>query len=200
MNKVDLKDLNNSFSYAEFRAYVTDALQNNPEELQLSADYLPYAELNEARLHRLDKTLRVEPEVALVMENLSSDYIWLVISESWCGDAAQSVPMLNKMAELTGKVELRIVFRDRHLELMDQYLTNGGRAIPKLLIVAKDTLNVMGDWGPRPADAVKLVNDYKAENGKFDEDGIILLNKWYTKNKGQQVQQEVAALMTSIDQ
>lgn len=200
MNKVDLKDLNNSFSYAEFRAYVTDALQNNPDELQLSADYMPYAELNEARLHRLDKTLQVEPEVALVMENLGSDYIWLVISESWCGDAAQSVPMLNKMAELTAKVELRIVFRDRHLELMDQYLTNGGRAIPKLLVVEKDTLNVVGDWGPRPADAVKLVNDYKAEKGKFDEDGIILLNKWYTKNKGQQVQQEVAALMTSIDQ
>ncbi|WP_158961533.1 thioredoxin family protein [Myroides fluvii] len=199
MNKVEIKDLNNSFSYAAFRAYVSDALQHNPDKLNLSADYLPYAELNEARLHRLDKTLRVEPEVALVMENLGKEYIWLVISESWCGDAAQSVPMLNKMAELTGKVELRLVFRDQNLELMDQYLTNGGRAIPKLLIVDKETLAVLGHWGPRPADAVQLVNDYKTEHGKFDEDGIILLNKWYTKNKGQQVQQEVAALMTSID-
>lgn len=199
MNKVEIKELNNSFSYGAFRAYVTDALQNNPEKLNLSADYLPYAELNEARLHRLDKTLNVEPEVALVMENLGKEYIWLVISESWCGDAAQSVPMLNKMAELTGKVELRIVFRDQNLELMDQYLTNGGRAIPKLLIIEKETGTVLGHWGPRPADAVQLVNDYKTEHGKFDEDGIILLNKWYTKNKGQQVQQEVAALMTAID-
>lgn len=200
MNKVGLKELNNSFTYAAFRAYVTEALQNNPEKLQLSADYLPYAELNEARLHRLDKTLQVEPEVALVMENLSKDYLWLVISESWCGDAAQSVPMLNKMATITDKVELKIIFRDQNLDLMDQYLTNGGRAIPKLLIVDKETLEVLGDWGPRPADAVELVNNYKAEHGKFDEDGIIALNKWYTKNKGQQVQQEVAALMTSIDQ
>lgn len=199
MNKVGIKEWNNSFSYAEFRAYVTDALNTNPDKLNLSADYLPYATLNEARLHRLDKTLQVEPEVAQVMENLGKDYIWLVISESWCGDAAQSVPMLNKMAEITGKVELRLVFRDQNLELMDQYLTNGGRAIPKLLIVDKETMEVLGHWGPRPADAVQLVNDYKTAHGKFDEDGIILLNKWYTKNKGQQVQQEVAALMTAID-
>jgi len=199
MNRVDVKEVNNSLSYTEFRAFVTDALKNNPEKLQLNADYLPYAELNEARLHRLDKTLKVESEVALVMENLSNDYIWLVISESWCGDAAQSVPMLNKMAELTEKVELRLVFRDQHLELMDQYLTNGGRAIPKLLIVDRESLEVLGHWGPRPADAVKVVHDYKAEHGKFDEDGIILLNKWYTANKGQQVQQEVAAMMTTID-
>jgi len=199
MNKIGIKEWDNSFSYAEFRAYVTDALENNPAKLDLSADYLPYAELNEARLHRLDKTLSVEPEVAQVMENLSKDYIWLVISESWCGDAAQSVPMLNKMAEITDKVELRIVFRDKNLALMDQYLTNGGRAIPKLLIVDKETMEVLGHWGPRPADAVALVNEYKAAQGKFDEDGIILLNKWYTKNKGQQVQQEVAALMVSLD-
>ncbi|WP_410878569.1 thioredoxin family protein [Myroides sp. DW712] len=199
MNKVETKEWNNSLSYAEFRTYVTAALQNNPDKLNLSADYLPYAELNEARLHRLDKTLAVAPEVALVMENLAKDYIWLVLSESWCGDAAQSVPMLNKMAEITDKVELRIVFRDQNLELMDQYLTNGGRAIPKLLIVDKDTMEVLGHWGPRPADAAQLVHDYKTEHGAFDEDGIILLNKWYTKNKGQQVQQEVAALMTSLD-
>ena len=200
MNKVDQNVLNNSFTYDAFRSYVTEALQNNPEKLQLTADYLPYAELNEARLHRLDKTLNVEPEVAEVMENLNKEYIWLVISESWCGDAAQSVPMLNKMAAITDKVDLRIVFRDQNLDLMDQYLTNGGRAIPKLLIINKESREVLGDWGPRPADAVQLVNDYKAEHGKFDEDGIIALNKWYTKNKGQQVQQEVAALMTDIDQ
>lgn len=199
MNEVEVKELNNSLTYLEFRTFVTEALQNNPEKLHLSADYLPYAELNEARLHRLDKTLQVENEVALVMENLTNDYIWLVISECWCGDAAQSVPMLNKMAELTDKVELRILFRDQNLELMDQYLTHGGRAIPKLLVVDKESLKVLGHWGPRPADAVKLVADYKAEHGQFDEDGIILLNKWYTKDKGHQVQQEVAELMTSID-
>lgn len=199
MNKVEINELNNSFSYVAFRTHVTDALQNDPGKLKLTDDYLPYAELNETRLNRLDKTLQVEPEVALVMENLKQDYIWLVISESWCGDAAQSVPMLNKMAAITDKVDLRIVFRDQHLTLMDQYLTHGGRAIPKLLIVSKDTLEVVAHWGPRPTDVVQLVHDYKAEHGKFDEEGIILLNKWYTKNKGQQVQQEVATLMTSID-
>ncbi len=200
MSTISQQDLNNSLTYAEFRSFVTEALATNPEKLQISENYLPYAQLNEARLHRLDKTLKVEPEVALVIENLSKDYYWIVISESWCGDAAQSVPMLNKMAEISAKLELRILFRDQNLALMDQYLTNGGRAIPKLLIVEKESLQVVGHWGPRPADAIALVNNYKEEHGKFDEEGIILLNKWYTQNKGQQVQQEVAALMLSLDQ
>lgn len=200
MSTISKQDLNNSLEYTEFRSFVTEALENNPEKLQINENYMPYAQLNEARLHRLDKTLKVESEVAVMIENLSKDYYWIVISESWCGDAAQSVPMLNKMAEITDKIDLRILFRDQNLELMDQYLTNGGRAIPKLLIVEKESLKVVEHWGPRPADAITLVNNYKDEHGKFDEEGIILLNKWYTKNKGQQVQQEVAALMLNLEQ
>lgn len=199
MSSISPKDLNNSLKYAEFREFVTNALESSPEKLQINEAYLPYAKLNETRLNRLDKTLSIEPEVALVMENLAKDYYWIVISESWCGDAAQSVPVLNKMAEITDKIELRILFRDQNLELMDQYLTNGGRSIPKLLIVEKQSFKVVADWGPRPVDAVVLVNNYKEKNGKFDEEGIILLNKWYTKNKGQQVQQEVATLMLNVE-
>ena len=199
MSTISQKDLDNSLTYAEFRSFVTEALENNPDKLQISENYLPYAKLNETRLNRLDKTLTIESETALVIENLSNDYYWIVISESWCGDAAQSVTVLNKMAEITDKIELRILFRDQNLDLMDQYLTNGGRAIPKLLIVEKQSLEVVADWGPRPADAIALVNNYKEENGKFDEEGIILLNKWYTKNKGQQVQQEIATLMLNLE-
>lgn len=199
MGHIEQKTLDNSLTYSAFREFVTNALQNDKAALNIKDDYMAYAELNEARLHRLDKTLKVSEEATTSLKNLTKKYIWIVISESWCGDAAQSVPMLNKMAEVTDKVEMKIVFRDQNLELMDQFLTNGGRSIPKLVIVEADTLKVLGDWGPRPAGATKLVTDYKAEHGSFDQTGAVELQKWYTKNKGQEVQNEVVELMLSLD-
>lgn len=199
MIKIESKTLENSLSYTAFREFVTNALQNDKAALNIKDDYIAYAELNEARLHRLDKTLKVSEEATASLMNLTKKYTWVVISESWCGDAAQSVPMINKMSEVTDKVELKIVFRDQNLELMDQFLTNGGRSIPKLIIVDAESMQVLGDWGPRPAGATKLVADYKETNGSFDQTGAVELQKWYTKNKGQEVQNEIIELLLSLD-
>lgn len=199
MTQIELGTLNKSFSYDDFRSFVSNALEKDSSILGLDEGYLKYTELNEARLHRLDKTLKVDETFAAALKDLNKEYIWIVISESWCGDAAQSVPMLNKLASVGDKIKMLIVLRDENLELMDQFLTNGGRAIPKLIIVEKTTNKIVGDWGPRPKGARELVESYKAENGKFDETGAIELQKWYAKDKGFQVQQEVVDLMLSID-
>lgn len=199
MINIDSKYLDKSFSYNEFRQYVTNALATDKGSLNLEEDYLAYAELNEARLHRLDKTTKVEEDIIGKLTSLKKKYTWIVISECWCGDAAQIVPVLNKMAEVAENVELRIVMRDQNLELMDAFLTNGGRAIPKLIIVERDSLKVLGHWGPRPALAQKVITDYKATHGVVDETGKIELQKWYTKDKGHEVQKEVIALMTSFE-
>lgn len=199
MTNIDSKTLGNSYTYAEFRSYVTNALANNPAELNLSEEYIPYAELNETRLKRLDKTMKVEEDVKQKLQQLKGEYLWLVISESWCGDAAQIVPVLNKMAEECNNIELKLVFRDQNLELMDAFLTNGGRAIPKLIIAKKDTKEIIGHWGPRPVLAQKVVTDYKEAHGVVDENGKTELQMWYTKDKGHEVQKEVIALMTSFE-
>ncbi|WP_121964948.1 thioredoxin family protein [Myroides sp. N17-2] len=199
MINIDPKYIVKSLSYKEFRHYVTEALTTDKSLLNLEEDYLAYAELNEARLHRLDKTMKVEENVAAKLAGLKKKYTWVVISECWCGDAAQIVPILNKMAESTDNIELRIVFRDQNLELMDAFLTNGGRAIPKLIIVEQDTLKVLGHWGPRPVLAQKVITDYKAAHGVVDEAGKVALQMWYTKDKGHEVQKEVIELMTSFE-
>lgn len=198
MINIDPKYIDKSLSYNEFRQYVTETLATNKSILNLEADYLAYAELNEARLHRLDKTMKVEEDVATKLAGLKKKYTWVVISECWCGDAAQIVPILNKMAEATDNIELRIVFRDQNTELMDAFLTNGGRAIPKLIIVEPETLKVLGHWGPRPVLAQKVITDYKAAHGVVDEAGKVALQMWYTKDKGHEVQKEVIELMTSF--
>lgn len=199
MTNIDSKTLEKSYTYSDFRSFVTNALTNNPAELQLDAEYLPYAELNETRLKRLDKTLKIDEEIQKALQQIKGEYLWLVISESWCGDAAQIVPVLNKMAEVSDNIDLKLVFRDENLDLMDAFLTNGGRAIPKLIIAKRDSKEILGHWGPRPALAQKVITDYKNAHGVVDENGKTELQMWYTKDKGYEVQKEVMELMTSFE-
>ena len=125
---------------------------------------------------------------------MSKKYTWLVISEGWCGDAAQLLPIMSKMAEVSENIDFQIVLRDDNDELMSQFLTNGGKAIPKLIILDENN-NLIADWGPRPEPARKLIADYKAANGLVDEPVKIELQKWYLQDKGITTQNEIMALM-----
>jgi len=71
----------------------------------------------------------------------------LGITEDWCGDAMMNNPILRRVAEAAG-IEVRVVYRDQNTELIDQYLTNGGRSIPVYLLL-NDAGEVIGKWGPR---------------------------------------------------
>jgi thiol-disulfide isomerase/thioredoxin len=148
-------------------------------------------------MNRLEKTIKITPENQEVLANVTTEYIWLVLSEGWCGDAAQILPIINKMADFSDKIELSIVFRDENPELMNLYLTNGGKSIPKLLIINKNTLEVVADWGPRPEQAIKLIVDYKAKFGVVDETAKTELQMWYLHDKGISTQNEIINLLKS---
>ncbi|SFJ30544.1 thioredoxin family protein [Myroides guanonis] len=199
MKNIIVSSLEKSKSYPDYRTFVSEALQNNPQKLEIEDTMLPYATLNETRLKRLDKTTQIGEQSALKIQELKKSYIWLVITESWCGDAAQCLPILNKLAELSDLIDMRLVFRDQNLELMDLFLTNGGRAIPKLLVLDPETKEVLNHWGPRPAGAVAYVENYKATHGALDEAGKEGLFKWYNENKGEQIEEEVVAMMLDLD-
>ena len=199
MKNIITSSLEKSLTYAAYRSFVTDALTNNLDALAINSDYLPYAQLNETRLKRLDKTMKVDETMAQQLKQLKNNYLWLVISESWCGDAAQCLPVMDKLVEVTEAIDLKVVFRDQNLELMDLFLTNGGRSIPKLLILDRDTLEVLADWGPRPAGAQQFIIDYKAAHGSIDEEGKTGLQLWYTKDKGQEIKTELLNLMIGLD-
>lgn len=196
MNTIIEKSLTNSFSYQEYRNHVTLLSEEGKTTGHEQTEALVnYTKLNESRLHRLDKTMVVVDEVKTFLENLEKDYIWLVISESWCGDAAQILPIINKMAEVSDRIDLRIVLRDDNEDLMNMFLTNGTRSIPKLIIIDKKTNKVINDFGPRPQEAKQLILDYKAEHGVVDETAKINLQKWYLNDKGISTQKEIVALM-----
>ena len=123
----------------------------------------------------------------------------LPISEGWCGDAAQLLPIFNKMALLAVAIDLKIVFRDENQELMNMFLTNGSKSIPKLLILEKETLEVLKNWGPRPKGATQLIKSYKEQYGIIDETAKIELQMWYLQDKGLSTQKEIIDLMILIE-
>ena len=191
--------LQNSFSYSEYRKTVSDLIaEGKSTGHEQSEDLLRYSELNEARLNRLEKTIAVTEEVKSDLEKLDKKYIWLVLAEGWCGDAAQIVPVIYKMSEVTENVSLKIALRDDNDALMQHFLTSGGKAIPKLLILDADTLEVLADWGPRPHGAKQLILDYKAAHGVVDETAKIELQKWYLHDKGEAIQNEIIALHKQV--
>jgi len=154
-----------------------------------SEELLNYSILNDKRMKRLDKTIQLSEEIISKVQALKEPQTWLVLTEGWCGDAAQTIPVINKIANENPKINFKIILRDEHLELMDEFLTNGGRSIPKLL--ALDTANnVINSWGPRPTVATKMASDYKAINGGLDAKFKKDLQIWYNKDKGKSVQED----------
>ena len=185
-----------TFSYEEYRTKLKNLLaEGKSSGEEQSEDLLHYSELNETRMNRLEKTIKITDENVEFLTSLDTEYIWLILSEGWCGDAAQILPIMNKMAQKSNKVDLKIAFRDENPELMNLFLTNGGKSIPKLIIIEKETLKVVADWGPRPSQAIKLIVDYKAKFGIIDETAKTELQMWYLHDKGISTQDEIVDLL-----
>ncbi len=187
--------LQKSVSYLEYRAIVSKLIgEGKSTGNEQSEDLLHYSELNEVRMNRLEKTLKMDSEVLEKLQNLKSKQTWLVIAEGWCGDAAQILPIIKLMAESVKNIEMKIVFRDENETFMAEFLTNGARSIPKLIVLDEE-LNLINHWGPRPEAAKNLILDYKAKHGIVDEPAKIALQKWYLDDKGISTQREIVEII-----
>ena len=194
MKQIIENSLEKAISYQEYRTLVKELLdQGKSTGPNQSEDLLNYSLLNDKRMKRLDKTTKLSEETLAKIKDVKEPQTWLVITEGWCGDAAQNVPVIHKMAEENPNINLKIVLRDENLELMDEFLTNGGRAIPKMIVLDNDK-NVKNSWGPRPTVATKMVQDYKAANGALDATFKKDLQVWYNKDKGNSLQEDVVDL------
>lgn len=178
--------INNSMSYEEYRLLMAELVATQSTTgLDKSEAMVAYTILNEQRMKRWDKTLKVSTEAQEKIAAFKGDVTWLVLTESWCGDAAHVTPVINKVAELNPNINLRMVLRDDNDTLMQQFLTNGGKSIPKLIMIDNDSGKVIHTFGPRPSVATAMVADYKAKHGAVTEEMKENLQLWYNKDKGQ---------------
>ena len=194
------KAISEAYNFSEYRMKISTLFKEGKVTgCEQSEKNLNFTGLNEQRMNRLEKTIMITPEMAERLKNLHSEYILLVISEGWCGDSAQIVPVIYKMADVSDKIDLKIVFRDENDDLMNLFLTNGTRSIPKLIILDKNSLEVLGQFGPRPEPAKQLILDYKASHGVVDETAKTALHLWYAKDKGTSIKNEIMEIMMMVD-
>ncbi len=189
----------NSSTYTEYRTQVREFLAEGKSTGAMQSEELTaYSILNDRRMKRLDKTIKISSENTAVFAAAKSEVVWLVLTEGWCGDAAQSLPVINKLSELNDGITLRIASRDTHSELMQHFLTNGGEAIPKLIAYDPKQKKVLGSWGPRPTVATTMVNAYKEQHGGLDAQFKEDLQVWYNKDKGHNITADLLQLMQAL--
>jgi len=158
-----------------------------------SESMVHYGRLNRQRMARLEKTLVLDEDVRRTIGGIDRSQVWLVITEGWCGDAAQNIPAIETTSAESDLIKTRYVLRDENLGLMDQYLTGGARSIPKLIALDAETLEVLFTWGARPREAQEIFKQRKAagvEKALISEE----LQRWYNADRGVSVQRELAAL------
>lgn len=191
--------IHHSMTYREYRDLIDRLLaENKTTGHNHSEAYLDYTRMNVQRMNRLDKTAKVSPLLKEMVEAIQEDQIWLVITEAWCGDAAQNIPYLVKLAEHNPRIQVKFILRDEHPDVMDEYLTQGARSIPKLIGMTADLGCELFTWGPRPARAHELVLEYKRDSkGMSYKEFSETLHLWYARNKNQELEAELLPLIQS---
>lgn len=151
--------------------------------------------LNLQRMLRIWKNTKIVDELEACFVKNKRKQIWFVLAEAWCGDAAQNLPVLAKMASLSDQIELRILLRDEYPAVMNAYLSNGTRSIPKLIMIDANTWEEIGTWGARPEAIKSLVPQFKKNADGDHLAFVVAIQKWYAKDKGVSIQQDFCRLL-----
>ncbi len=187
--------LEKSMTFAEYIKLIDDLLLDGKTTGENQSDAMfNYGKLNRQRMHRLEKTVLLNDCLKEKARKINRKQIWLIITEGWCGDAAQNIPVIEKIAAASDNIETRYVLRDENLELMDAYLTNNARSIPKLIALDAESLEELGTWGPRPQASMDLFIELKHQGL---EKPLIMenLQRWYIADKNRTIQAEFENLL-----
>jgi hypothetical protein len=193
--------INNDFKGAMDYAFYRNLIDTLHEQGKVTGstqtpELLEYSKLNVHRMDRWDKHATFSETTSATIKGLDRNLDILVITEGWCGDAAQIVPVVEKLAKLSDKIRTHYILRDDNLEIMDMFLTNGkSRSIPIFVIIENG--QVIGKFGPRPAPAQELIDQLKAENAGMDTIKE-KLHLWYARDKHKAIEEEFVALLTRL--
>jgi len=208
MKKLEKSIIDLAYTYETYRELIDQEFsENKTTGTDHSEAMLNYTKLNISRMNRLDRKNRLTEDIKAKMKAIQRPLTWLAITEGWCGDAAQILPTLNHMAKENNNINIYFILRDKNLPIIDAFLTNNARSIPKIIVLDSDTLEVLGSWGPRPSEPQKMVMDAKikikvtediALRKKLNEESAQQLHLWYAKNKTMDIQTEFSSALKSF--
>lgn len=205
LTAIDFNQATLLYSYQEFKQMVAALFeQGRVTGAQQSTSLLEVTGMNLHRMKRIDKTGSLNENIEHALQAVKSRWTWYLITEGWCGDSSQNAPIIARIAESSPNIDLKLLLRDENPELMDNYLTNGSKAVPKLICIDNETDEILGTWGPRPQRIQDLVKAYKlvvseAELKKNPEmeklEFAKNLHLWYARDKGKALQDELTLLI-----
>jgi len=181
---------------AEYESQFDDILEGrNQNEPYDSEEYQHHVKMNQRRIRRWYRKATLLPELKELISNIPSQMHWLLITEPWCGDAAHSHPFIAQLAALNPKIILKVQNRDAPNSEINNYLTNGTKSIPKLVVRDASGRDLFA-WGPRPKEAQDQYIALRQELSSMI-DIQKELQSWYNKNKGVDMQQEIFELFNN---
>lgn len=193
--KFQQSHIDSSFSFEGYKDLISKLLaENKTTGLDQSEAMINYTILNVARLKRGEKQAKLNQDQIALIKKAVPQY-WLVLTEAWCGDAAANLGIINEIAKYSENISLKIVLRDENPAIMDAFLTNGGKSIPKLIMVDKNSMTDYASWGPRPAFLQNWLAENKKTNALSKAELTEAFQKWYAKDKGQTTATEVIKLL-----
>jgi predicted transcriptional regulator YheO len=110
--------------------------------------------------------------------NNRSDLHCLILCTDWCPDVIWNVPILFRVMEQS-RISTEVLLMEEHMETMDLFLTDGGRAQP-IAVILNASGDVLGRWGARPAYIQAVMDRFKKKNpDKQEADYKEKLNQIY---------------------
>jgi hypothetical protein len=191
------EQLTTGLSYLAYRQHIAEALAT-PQPDEKLAKLLPYYQEAVDRMDALAPTIALLPELQAALGQLTGHYLWAIITEGWCGDASHTVPIIEAVAQASGgHLATRYFLRDSHLDLMDKYLTNGGRAMPIAVVLHANSLTEAAVWGPRPAPLQAIHQELKARQVPSKEI-TAQVHAWYDADATRTTQHELLGLVQQL--
>lgn len=158
------------------------------EGAALFEGYLDTVVKNRELWHAVHERVRLPEDLVELARAMPGEWNILALSEDWCGDAVNTLPVVARLAREVGW-DFRVLGRDDNLDIMDAHLTNGrSRSIPVVIVYDED-FDEVGWWGPRPGEIQAWVMDEGLAMSSPDRYKVI--RRWYAKDRGRTTVSEV---------
>lgn len=189
---INKSTLDKSISFDEYMALTRSIVESaEPEGIYANPSTHRYTRSNLERMKKVMDNMVVNQKLYNTLSDLKGDWLWVVISEPWCGDASWGTPALYMISTCSDRIDFRILLRDENTEVMQAYQTAGTDSIPKLICLNKNTFEEIGTWGPRPQQLHEQVLSLKNNPAIDYREGVRALHSWYEQDMTKAIQEEV---------
>ncbi len=192
--------LQTALGFEEYLQLTKDILEEkNPREgVYLNDSTFRYTRSNLERMNKVLQNIVINQKLYNLLSELKENWIWVVLSEPWCGDASWGTTALHVISTCSDKIEFKILLRDKHPQIMQRYQTAGTDSIPKLICLRANDLSEVFTWGPRPAVLQNVIQAFKASENFDYKESVRLLHQWYEEDMTKSIQEELTDLIKQV--